>query len=100
MKRIDRRESLVGLASVLIAPAALLACGKKPLECTDTSALKPDELSLRATLAYTDTSADPTKHCADCQLYKPAAPDQCGGCQLIKGPINPKGSCKSWVKKT
>jgi hypothetical protein len=99
MKRIDRRESLAGLAGVLFAPAALLACGKKPLECTDTSALKPDELNMRATLAYADTSPDPAKHCSGCQLYKPAAENQCGGCQLIKGPINPNGWCKSWVKK-
>ena len=99
MKRIARRESLVGLAGVLLAPAALSACGKKPLECTDTSALKPDELNMRATLAYTDTTTDPAKRCSDCQLYKPAAENQCGACQLVKGPINPNGSCKSWVKK-
>jgi hypothetical protein len=99
MKPIARRESLLGLATVLIAPAALLACGKKPLACTDTSALSPEELSMRGTLAYADASHDPTKLCSGCQLYKPAGENQCGACQLIKGPINPNGTCKSWVKK-
>lgn len=98
MKRIDRRESLVGLATVLIAPAALLGC-KKSLNCTDTSALKPDEVAMRNTLAYTDASPDPAKLCSGCQLFKPAGENECGGCQLIKGPINPGGYCKSWVKK-
>jgi hypothetical protein len=86
------------LATVLIAPAAMLAC-KKPLTCTDTSALSPEELTLRGTLAYSDTTNDPTKLCSGCQLFKPAGENQCGACQLVKGPINPNGSCKSWVKK-
>lgn len=42
----------------------------------------------------------PDKICANCQLYVPAeSPDQCGGCQLIKGPIHPNGYCTSWVQK-
>jgi hypothetical protein len=100
MQRLDRRTSLAGLAAVIIAPAALLACGKKPLSCMDTSALKPDELAMRGTLEYTDQSPDPLKRCDNCQFYKPAAENQCGACQLLKGPIHPKGMCKSWVKKT
>ncbi|MFO0667247.1 MAG: high-potential iron-sulfur protein [Polyangiaceae bacterium] len=55
---------------------------------------------MRKTLDYSDASADPAKTCANCQLYKPAAPDQCGSCTLLKGTIHPKGFCKSWAAKT
>jgi hypothetical protein len=100
MQRIDRRESLVTIAAAIIAPGALLGCGKKPLTCMDTSGLTPDELTMRvSTLGYTDTTLDPQKVCASCRFFKPAGENQCGGCQLVKGPINPGGSCKSWIKK-
>lgn len=99
MQRLDRRTSLLGFAAAVIAPATLLACGKKPLACTDTSALKPDEIAMRNTLAYEDISKDPQKRCDNCQFFQPAGENQCGGCQLLKGPINPAGLCKSWVQK-
>jgi hypothetical protein len=99
MQRLDRRTSLLGFAAAVVAPAALLACGKKPLNCQDTSALKPDEIALRGTLGYEDISKDAQKKCSNCQFFKPAGENQCGGCQLLKGPINPSGLCKSWVQK-
>lgn len=99
MRQIDRREALVGIAAVLIAPASLLACGKKQLACTDTSGLSADETAMRTTLSYVDQTPDPSKACSGCQLYKPAGEGQCGGCGVIKGPVNPDGTCKSWVKK-
>lgn len=99
MKRIDRREAFVGMATVLIAPSALLGCGKKALSCTDTAGLSADEVNARTVLGYVDASGNPAKPCSTCQLYKPSAPDQCGGCQIMKGPVNPAGSCKSWAKK-
>lgn len=99
MRQVDRREALVGIAAVLIAPASLLACGKKQLTCTDTSGLSADETATRTTLGYVDQTPDPSKACSACQLYKAAAEGQCGGCGVIKGPVHPDGTCKSWVKK-
>jgi len=100
MKCIDRRESFVVIAAAIVSPLALFACQKGPLACTTTSSLTPDELTLRTTtLAYTDVTADLSKTCAGCQLFKPVADDQCGACLVVKGPINPHGSCKSWAKK-
>lgn len=99
MQRLNRRNSLLGFAAVAVAPAALLACGKKPLACNDTSALKVDEIALRNTLGYEEASKDPQKKCNNCNFFKPAGENQCGGCQLLKGPINPDGICKSWVLK-
>lgn len=99
MSQIDRREALIGFAAALIAPASLLACGKKALVCTDTAGLSADESTARTTLGYVDQSTDPAKPCSGCQLYKAAGEGQCGGCGILKGPINPAGTCKSWVKK-
>lgn len=68
------------------------------LKCDNTKGLKPEEIELRKSLKYTDTSPDPQKLCKNCALYvPPAKPNTCGGCTLIKGPIHPDGWCSAWV---
>ncbi len=100
---MTRREALrltVLFGAAASAPAMLaVGCGKKELSCTDTAGLAPADANLRGQLGYVDKSTEAEKNCANCQFYKPAAPDACGGCNLMKGPINPKGYCKSWAKK-
>lgn len=49
--------------------------------------------------AYSDTSADPAKKCAQCIQFVAGAPDACGSCKVVKGPINPEGTCKLFVAK-
>lgn len=94
------RRELFGVAGgAIVLPLIGVGCAKKELACADTGGLLPDEVAMRETQQYVDLSADPAKNCANCQLYKPAAPDQCGGCGLLKGTINPKGNCKSWAAK-
>lgn len=93
-----RDTALLGLAGLV--PASLLACGKKELSCSDTSGLSPAETSLRTSLAYVDKSGDTSKTCSNCTLYKAAAPEQCGSCNLVKGKIHPGGYCNSWAKRT
>jgi hypothetical protein len=97
-KVLSRRSAMRSLV-VLAAGSALLAC-KKELACTDTAGLSADEATTRKTLEYVDKAPVASKECANCQLFKPAAPDSCGACTVIKGPINPKGYCKSWVQKS
>lgn len=99
MNQIDRRRAIACIGATLLAPSALLAGCKKTLVCTDTTGLSADEIAARTALAYVDVSPDPAKPCSTCALYKPAGEGQCGGCQIIKGPIAPAGTCKSWVKK-
>lgn len=96
-KALSRRDAMRSLV-IFAAGSALVAC-KKELVCTDTSGLAPQDAATRTTLEYTDKSAIASKECAGCQLFKPAAPDACGACTVVKGPINPRGYCKSWVQK-
>ncbi len=99
-KALSRREAVRNLV-VLAAGSALIGCTKesKPLSCVDTSGLSSDEAAMRKTLEYVDQTPTPPKQCDGCQLFKPAAPESCGACTVLKGPIHPKGYCKSWVQK-
>jgi len=66
--------------------------------CTDVSGLTDAEASMRNTLGYVDSSTEDGKTCANCALYTAAAAgESCGGCTLLKGPINPNGYCVSWA---
>jgi hypothetical protein len=61
--------------------------------------LSSTDAQTRVTLAYVDNSVEPGKSCTRCQQFIPAAPDACGTCKVVKGPINPSGYCKSFVAK-
>ncbi|HTQ02428.1 MAG TPA: hypothetical protein VMI54_01185, partial [Polyangiaceae bacterium] len=94
------RRNALGHVVLLPLVAALGACSKT-LRCEDTSSLTPDDAKLRSEIAaYTDVSQDPNKHCSGCMQFNPGGQDACGTCKVVKGPINPNGSCKLWVKKT
>jgi len=100
--RIDRRAALrqlVVLSAAAAVPAFASACSKKQ-SCTDVTGLAPEDVRVRNdTAAYVDLAPDASKKCALCAQYVPAAPDACGGCKVVKGPINPDGSCKLFVPK-
>jgi hypothetical protein len=97
-QKFSRRDVLSATA-VLALPVLGLACSKKELQCSDTAGLSADEAATRKTLAYVDRASDPAKPCDKCMLYKPAAPEACGGCSVVKGPVHPAGSCSAWAKK-
>ena len=73
-----------------------LSTAKDP--CGDTTGLTAPELTMREeTLKYVAISPDPNKVCDNCKFWTPAEEGTtCGGCTLIKGPINPGGYCTSW----
>jgi hypothetical protein len=100
---ITRRAVLgrvVALPLVAALPAALAGCSKGP-HCEDTGGLSADDLRTRTEIAaYTEQTQDPSKHCRDCVQFNPGGQDACGTCKVVKGPINPNGSCKLFVKKT
>lgn len=102
--KVDRREFLKNaamLGAVATGASLLAACGKGggALVCTDVAGLSAADAATRTSLNYVDASADPAKVCSGCVLYQPGQPNACGGCQVVKGPINPGGSCTSWAKK-
>ena len=68
--------------------------------CSDLSGLTQAEIDVRTTFEYVPQTTIPEKLCNNCQFWLvPEEGKQCGGCQIIKGPINPKGYCKQWVVK-
>lgn len=101
---IARREAmrhLVVLSASLALPATLtqLGCSRKP-SCLDVTGLSPEDVRARQDVAaYTEAAPDPTKKCSACAQWIAAAPDACGGCKVVKGPINPEGSCKLFAPK-
>ncbi len=69
-------------------------------DCNDLSAVAPEEIKKREAVQYVKVSADPAKHCKDCQLFiQPQAGESCGGCTLFKGPVELEGSCISFAPK-
>jgi hypothetical protein len=108
--KLSRRDALRLLGAVPLVTAAgtaamgvgLAACGKKtePDSCSDVNALSEPEKMARTALQYVDKSPYPDKRCELCSLYQPAPePSQCGTCQIVKGPIHPKGHCTGFVAK-
>lgn len=102
MNRIPRREALRHLAifsASAVVPGFLVGCSKKP-SCEDVTGLAPADVAVRQqTAAYTEVATDPAKKCNACLQYVAAAPNACGGCKVVKGPINPAGGCKLFQPK-
>jgi hypothetical protein len=63
--------------------------------------LTPDEVRMRSdTAQYTEVAPDPTKRCFACAQWVPApSAKECGGCKIVKGPINADGWCKLFAVK-
>jgi hypothetical protein len=101
--RFTRRKALArALALPLVAsagPVFVVACSRA-LHCDDTSALSADDARLRREIAvYVEQAPDAAKHCAVCVQFT-GSTEACGTCKVVKGPINPNGSCKLFVAKT
>jgi hypothetical protein len=53
--------------------------------------------SLRASLNYVATAADPAVACARCAFFAAGpAGGACGGCQILSGPVDAAGHCDSF----
>jgi len=78
-----------------------LACSKAKADafaCTDVSGLGDADRAQRVKLAYVDNASDPDRRCDRCVQYL-EAPEGCGACKLLRGPIHPAGFCKSFAAK-
>ena len=101
-EKLSRRDVLQNAATLSLLTVVGAACGKsepKALSCSDTTSLSSADAQVRTSLAYVDLSTEPAKTCLVCQQFLPGPPNACGSCKVIKGPINPKGNCKSFLAK-
>lgn len=97
-RRVALRR-MVALPLVAALPVGLTACNSGP-KCDDTSGLSPEDLKVRKEVAvYEEKSSDAARYCKDCIHFTPAGDKACGGCKVVKGPINPEGTCKLFVAK-
>lgn len=88
---------MMRVVSTGLAALPLVGACSPELNCTDTSGLPEKDITTRTNLQYYDESPDATKVCSNCNVYIPLKPNACGGCKLMKGPVNPKGYCRQWV---
>lgn len=99
-RREAAKRALMVLGAAAVAPSALAACGSDEeagLSCSNTAALTPAELTTRQSQHYTDHSTHADKRCNNCRFYTAGAPNACGECQVIRGPIHPEGNCDLWA---
>jgi hypothetical protein len=103
-EKLTRRDLFQQSAALgVLAVVGASACSKPQHagpSCSDISALSASDAQVRASLAYADVSMEPGKVCTSCQQFLPGAPDACGTCKVLRGPISPRGSCKAFVAKT
>jgi hypothetical protein len=101
---VSRRGLLGGAATAALAVVGVgvgvAGCKKAPLVCDGLPGIAPADVQLRTTLDYKDTTLALDRLCVDCTLFV-AAPteDACGGCKVVRGPINPKGTCRVFLRK-
>jgi hypothetical protein len=100
MLRVLGAVPMLGVAAG--ATGLVAACGKKsePDSCNDVGALGDAEKAARSALQYSDASPQPGKRCELCTLFQASSdPAVCGSCQVVKGPIHPKGYCTAFAAK-
>lgn len=113
----SRRNFLHKLAALgtvgVVTPTLLSACGggddgtevgaegevaEADFSCMDTSGLTEEQIQQRENTNYVDETPNEDMRCDNCQLYtEPEEGAQCGGCQVVPGPIHPAGYCDLWV---
>jgi hypothetical protein len=116
MKKINRKNFLKSAAALSLTGAGavtfLAGCGNEKKEpesesseaekgpCSDLSGLSDSEKETRDLYRYVVNSPHDDKYCSLCNYFTPPQENsKCGSCQIVKGPINPKGYCTSFVKK-
>lgn len=96
------RSLLLGAVATVGTNLFLSACGGStaaPLDCSGTAGLSADDIATRTANQYVEASADPAKLCSACNFYAAGAANACGTCTVVKGTINPAGTCRLFVLK-
>jgi hypothetical protein len=103
-EKLSRRDlfqqsAALGVLAVVSASGCSKAQSPGPA-CSDTTGLAAPDLGVRTALAYSEVSTEPGKSCSLCQQFLPGEPNACGTCKVVRGPINPAGSCKAFAAKS
>ncbi len=92
-------NGLVPLAGSVLAGGLVIACTKQKQDpCSDLTGLSEEDKTVRTELEYVAQSPYPEKVCDNCAVWiKPEEGKPCGGCEIMEGPVHPKGYCNSWI---
>lgn len=96
--RTGRRRFIAMCSQLPLVAVTWVAVAKAEEICADPDALSGGEQALRASLDYTDRSADAAKACGGCTFFM-AGGEMCGNCQILGGPVDARGHCSSWTAK-
>jgi hypothetical protein len=97
LSRRDLFQQGAALGVLAVVGAGACSKAKAPLVCTEPGTLSAGDAQVRVSLAYADVAPDPTKMCVACQQFLPGPADACGTCKVVRGSINPGGSCKAFA---
>ena len=68
--------------------------------CPNQESLSEQEIAIRNSLKYVDSTPVSGRTCDNCKLYTlPASATICGGCKVVPGPIHAKGYCTAWLHR-
>ena len=103
---LNRREFIKRIpivsGSAILAGLYIKGCksSEQPDPCSDLSGLTEEEKNTRKEFAYVSKSPYPEKVCDNCELWiAPKEGSLCGGCEVMEGPVDPKGYCTVWAAK-
>jgi hypothetical protein len=102
---IVRRQFVQRCFSSVLLLAGIGSCQLKEKKessftnpCLDFSDLTNEDLTKRKSLGYVEKAPTDNKYCGNCNLWLPPQnADQCGRCQLFKGPVPSEAYCTYWV---
>jgi hypothetical protein len=98
----SRREVLrlmvIGAGALPVLGLSACGGGGGP-SCNDTSGLAASDADFRRAQGYVERSTREGRNCSGCNFYTAAAPEACGSCSVVRGPINPGGYCNLWVQR-
>ena len=86
-RRLLHRALGAGLVGIALPRAGRVA----------EACVEPGSESLRDSLNYVSTTADPSAACARCAFFTAGtAGGGCGNCQILSGPVDATGHCDSF----
>jgi hypothetical protein len=111
MNRISFIKNIFSIGIILVGGSSIISsCGEKSdkeiqkerennqQDCGKN--LTSAEKKSREEYEYEEISSKEEEICNNCTHFRiPKNGEQCGTCELVKGPINPLGYCNQWFKK-